>query len=143
MSYEQIHAALTHEVHSNVSDPAAVARIFDLMNLLKTGFEGQVHVAMGLRDQVEIQMEQLRETSISNDRVFNDMLLEAARRQEAELMHFNARELQQAAELRADYVANNPFYYDVNENIPEILEIKTTLEGVKTTRTLADIEKLT
>jgi len=143
MTYEEIHAALTHEVHSNVSEPAAVARIFDLMNLLKTGFEGQVNVAMGLRGQVESQMEQLRETSISNERVFNDMLLEVARRQEAELMNYNARELQQAAELRAVNVINNPFYYDVNEDIPEILAIKRTLENVKTARTIVEIEKLT
>ena len=143
MTYEEIHAALTHEVHSNVSEPAAVARIFDLMNLLKTGFEGQVNVAMGLRGQVESQMEQLRETSISNERVFNDMLLEVARRQEAEFMHFNARELQQAAEIRAVSALHDPFYYDVNQHIPEIMAIKDKLESVKTPRTIAEIENLT
>ena len=143
MSYGELHVALTHEVLTNVSDQAAVARIFDLMTRLQRGFEGQVHEAVGLRGQVESQMEQLREKSISNDRVFNDMLLEVQRRQEAELMGYNARELQQAAELRAVNAHHNPFYYDMNEHIPEILTIKATLEGVKTARTLADIEKLT
>jgi len=143
MSYEEIHVALTHEVRTNVSDPAAVARIFELMTLLQRGFEGSVNEAVGLRGQVESQMKQLQETSISNDRVFNDMLLNVARQQEAKFMDYNARELQQEAELRAVNALHNPFYYDMNQHIPEIMAIKATLENVKTERTIAEIERLT
>ena len=144
MSYDELNAALHREVRANVSDPAAVARLFELMSMLQRGFERVVDDSNGLRDQVERQLIALKEKSIANDGVFNDVLLEAALRQEADFMHYNERERQQAAELRAQNALYNPFHYDMNKHLGEVSAEQAKIEAAaKTPRTIAEIEKLT